>query len=423
MSSKIFTPDQKAAKAAKRKARREAKKGNVATVAMVIARHTPVAASAANFQFIGSTVLQPTDYERVGHLIVFTVPCGDDDYDTEIDCELNDDVVTEFGSADAFYDAATEASPAVRNEYSCKCNVCNSNVKRMVYFRNIYTRTYIVTGLDCAHSVLKYRMDVAGAKKQTLAAKRKRDTVNKCTAILEANTGLEEALNVNDRKIREISSNFYRYGKLSEKQINFIHMLAKKRVSFEAASTPAIAGKITDEQYTILSVKNVGLEDEERYQVLLSHNNGHKLLYTGGARSLQTLIHKTQHANSEHIQKLNGSIYKMSTFYRHALPYMIGMTVEVSGTINVSKDDQFFGFLKTGKFYELAGETFTSRAATIEANINSKHNEAINFTIAAITKEWSDTVEALKDITPLDTMVTIINGYERRIAQQKALLR
>lgn len=403
-TKKILTPEQKAAKYAKRKARKQAKQSSAVCISAAVE-----ISSVGNFQFVGSADTNPSDYQRVGHFIAFTVPVGEGegDYDIEVDADLDADVAAEFGSAEHFYNAASEASPASRKDRSCKCNICNNDVKRMIYFRNIQTRTYIVSGLDCAHSMLKYNFNVEGARKQSLAARRKRDTLNKCVAVLEAHPGLEEALNVNDFKIREISKNFYRFGKLSDKQIAFINALASKRIAFEAASKPLTAGKIKDSEWTILSIKPKFAYDEfDRWSVLLQNADGGKLSYTGNSASLCNLIGYIVEANKAELSSRCGRRNHQQNMMILAATFIKGIKVEVSGTITVSKDDEFFGFLKTGKFYVIDGPSFLEIAsannaeakAKMEESVNAQHNASIDAASAALRLDLANRLEAIKEI-------------------------
>lgn len=229
------------------------------------------------------------------------------------------------------YDTFLHSIPqSERAGYLCKCNVCNKDVKRAIFFQNINSNEVIAAGLDCAAGIFKFKFDVAGAKKQNLAAKRKQDTLNKCAKVLDDNTGLEAALVVNHKTIREIAANFYKFGTLSEKQIKFVFSLAAQRTEFESKSTACPSGEVTD-NFTVVSCKRektAGGFTEFTYKLLVEHDSGYKLFYSGNAVSLENIIEYC----SNYIGLEKGSVLK------------------IKATVNVSSQDMFFGFMKKPKF-------------------------------------------------------------------------
>ena len=317
-----------------------------------------------HFQFIGSSNIIPSDYANIGYYFEFLEPDGLDNYDRVIDTDIDDDDFLNSFGGDPLYIASvvSDISPSTRKSRVCKCNVCNQDVKRFLYLKNTKTGEVITAGLDCAEQIFKYKGLFSGAKKQTLLEKKKRELFNKINEFFSIHPEMEDLLTVNDRRIREMATNFRKYGSLSDKQIAFIKILAEKRVSLESTAKPAPSGKIKNVEYTVLSCKYNGTSmygNSLSWKVLLQHEDGHKLFYGGSCVSLNDIISEihgnidTSHNNPQFINtpdQTNPIGANSEGLFFNQVQFLKGIKVLVSGNVTVSKDDNLFGFIKTAKF-------------------------------------------------------------------------
>ena len=279
-----------------------------------------------NDTFIGINI-KPEKYIYVGDIINFSYPCGDGDYECEFDFN--------FQGKEKNLEQAKAIESSIINTKTVRCDCCNHNIKRGCFFENIETDTLHFFGTDCSNSVMKYKYDVIGAKKQTLATRRKREKINKINLILSENDGLQEALEVNHNIIRSIATNFYKkYFTISDKQIELVHKLAKERIIFETNAKEIPEGKVKDVEVTVTSLKIVNKEQwrsqydknvcyKEHNMIIITHLDGWKAY-----------------------GRLHGVI--------------VGDKIKVSGTITKSDKDPYFGFIKRIVSKD-AKELFTQR--------------------------------------------------------------
>ena len=73
---------------------------------------------------------------------------------------------------------------------------------------------------------------------------------------MTSNEGLEETLSVNDIKIREIASKFFSSGKISEKQIEFVKVLAERRRQLELVANEVVVGRYKS-LFRVISCKGI----------------------------------------------------------------------------------------------------------------------------------------------------------------------
>jgi hypothetical protein len=225
-----------------------------------------------DFNYIGLGI-KPEDFTYVGHGIAFGIdtPSGEKDYEFE------------FNFADEFNtEAMVNRVESHVGAGLTKCNCCNHTIRNKAVFLNKSTDTLIVTGLDCAASISTLRVDVAGAKKQNLRQRKIAEKLNAISAVLVANPSLEDALTVSNKIIKSIAENFYKFGKLSEKQIAFVFKLAEERKAFEAVSqpVPAVGTKIEDEFQIIwlgASESRYGYNTTTEIKVGLKHKTGYTI--------------------------------------------------------------------------------------------------------------------------------------------------
>lgn len=195
------------------------------------------------------------------------------------------------------------------------CNCCNHKIKRGCFFHSKKEDKIIFVGFDCARNIMQYRFDVAGAKKQTLAARKRQMVINNIDRTFEENPGLEDALKKWNKIIREIAVKFNTSGKISEKQIAFVMKLAQERDKYEEDSKPALTGKVKD-QFKILSIKPQ--PDDNYSKILVQHNNGWK----AWGNMNNTLAENVK----------------------------IGDNIQISASFVVSEKDKFFAFFKRPRY-------------------------------------------------------------------------
>jgi hypothetical protein len=196
-----------------------------------------------HFQFIGKNI-KPEDFDNVGHFFQIKFRT-DEGVESEIDFDLNlpESEASEFESQWSNYP-----------ESEWRCNCCGMKITRGNFFKNKENSSIIYVGFDCADGLMKYRFNVAGAKKQTVAERRKKEVLNSIEKTFAENPTLENALGANNKIVREIAQKFVQYGTISPKQIAFVHKLAAERKEYESQSTPTPNGKVEGE-FKILSVK------------------------------------------------------------------------------------------------------------------------------------------------------------------------
>lgn len=196
-----------------------------------------------HFDFIGKGI-KAENYQNVGHFyqLKFETEEGFES-ETEMEINLSKDENPEF-------EKQWNAYP----EESWRCNCCGMKITRGSFFRNDIDASIIYVGFDCASNIMNYRFDVVGAKKQTVAERRRKLILNEVEKTFAENPTLEAALTANNKIIREIAYNLLKWGKISPKQIAFVHKLASERKVFESQSVVVPTGKF-DGDFKVLSIK------------------------------------------------------------------------------------------------------------------------------------------------------------------------
>lgn len=311
-----------------------------------------------NFEYVSKSI-QPEDYNYIGSVIVFSFEVeGGRESEAEVELNLEDLIGV------APEDLERVGEQLREHGYSAaygrtQCNCCNHSIKRGCFFQNNKTLEMIFVGFDCANNIMKFRFDIEGAKKQTMAARKQREKIMKINSILEANPGLDSLLEVNDKTIRSIAEKFRQYASLSEKQISFIKSLAERRLKFESSSKEAVEGKFEGE-LTILSAKWYTAEaygvSKIGLKVLLQHADGWKsygnLSFDGQVMKSGDVIFTTKFAELFSLAPLcDEKFYNVLSF-----PYYIdgnlflsslkGKVLNCKCTINKSTSDSFFSFFK-----------------------------------------------------------------------------
>lgn len=217
------------------------------------------------FKYVGQGI-KPENFTYVGYYTSFKVPNGEDGYDTEVEFEVD---FEKIGVEDS------EGWMGNFNPKGNKCSCCNHAIKRGSFFLDKETSDLIYVGFDCTNNIMKYTFDVDGITKQTMAQRKRRLKQIEIAKILTSNEGLEETLSVNDNKIREIASNFFSSGKISEKQIEFVKVLAERRRQLELVANEVVVGRYKS-LFRVISCK--GYTDpysgSTKYKLLIENVEG-----------------------------------------------------------------------------------------------------------------------------------------------------
>jgi len=236
-----------------------------------------------HFTFKGLNLV-PENFVYVGYYFSFRYSDGDGGTESEEELEVFDQSLLGLTGEEA----TTLMGSRVDPDKGVPCNCCNHKIKRGMFFQDKQTHEMIYVGIDCARSIMKYNFDVAGAKKQTLANRKKQERLNHISATLSANPNLDELLTTNHKIVRDIAKRFQETGKISDKQIDLVKKLAVQRSEYEKSSKEVVEGKMTDE-FTVVSIKIVGKSVEAGYNkvrkyyglgMLLQHKDGWKLYGT-----------------------------------------------------------------------------------------------------------------------------------------------
>jgi hypothetical protein len=217
------------------------------------------------FKYVGQGI-KPENFTYVGYYTSFTVPNGEDGYDTEVEFEVDfdkigvDDPKGWMGNFDP---------------KGNKCSCCNHAIKRGSFFLDQETSDLIYVGFDCTNNIMKYTFDVQGISKQTMAQRKRRLKQIEIAKILASNEGLEETLSVNDVKIREIASKFFSSGKISEKQIEFVKVLAERRRQLELVANEVVVGRYKS-LFRVISCKGIvdSYTGSVKYKLLIENIEG-----------------------------------------------------------------------------------------------------------------------------------------------------
>jgi len=221
--------------------------------------------TANQFKYVGQGI-KPENFTYVGHYTSFTVPNGEDGYDTEVEFEVDFDKIGVDNP---------EGWMGNFDPKGNKCSCCNHAIKRGSFFLDKETSDLIYVGFDCTNNIMKYTFDVEGITKQTMAQRKRRLKQIEIAKILTSNEGLEETLSVNDNKIREIASKFYSSGKISEKQIEFVKVLAERRRQLELVASEVVVGRFKG-TFRVLSCKAIidSYTGATKYKLLIENIEG-----------------------------------------------------------------------------------------------------------------------------------------------------
>lgn len=217
------------------------------------------------FKYVGQGI-KPENFTYVGYYTSFRVPDAVDGYDTETEFEVDFDKIGVDNP---------EEWMANFDPYGNKCSCCNHSIKRGSFFLDKETSDLIYVGFDCTNNIMKYRFDVEGVTKQTMVQRKKRLKQIQIANILASNENLEETLTVNDNTIRKIASDFYSSGKISEKQIEFVKVLAERRRQLELVANEVVVGRFKG-VFRVISCKGFtdSYNNSVKYKLLIENIEG-----------------------------------------------------------------------------------------------------------------------------------------------------
>ena len=217
------------------------------------------------FKYVGQGI-KPENFTYVGYYTSFRVPDAVDGYVTETEFEVDFDKIGVDNPKEWM---------ANFNPNGNKCSCCNHSIKRGSFFLDKETSNLIYVGFDCTNNIMKYTFDVEGVTKQTMIQRKRRLKQIQIANILAANENLEETLSINDNKIREIASKFYSSGKISEKQIEFVKVLAERRRQLELVANEVVVGRFKG-VFRVLSCKGIvdSYNHSVKYKLLIENVEG-----------------------------------------------------------------------------------------------------------------------------------------------------
>jgi hypothetical protein len=187
-------------------------------------------------------------------------------------------------SVDSLY--GEEEEKILFENYHDTCAICGHRIVNKVIFKND-ENNIILTGFDCANNVMNYKFDISGAKTQGLRNRMQAVKLGKIQDYIVKNPGLDLWLTGNHFIINSIRENFYKFAKISDKQIELVKKLYGERTKYEETAKPFPIGKFTGD-VVIKSFKLKGYEpvsysqynkpsSTQRFYITAEHKDGWKL--------------------------------------------------------------------------------------------------------------------------------------------------
>lgn len=281
--------------------------------------------------------IRPEDWERCGQYVVFNVSLAEGGSEFEEDFDF---------TAPKGFDISEEYFREYFNSVEkFRCSCCNHVIKRGAFFSNDKTQELIFVGFDCSQNILKYRFDVAGAKKQTLKDRKIRMKMDAIEKSFATYAGLEEVLmdgNYN-KIIRDIRERLFTWGTISEKQVDLVLKIAAQRKVYVESAKKLADGKFEGVLEVVSSKVNTVEEVISKYQRT-------KLTYY-----LQSVVLKhPQEGWKVWVKNFAKDSYK-SDFQTKQ-----GDVVQVKMNIVVSNNDPYFGFGKRVKWSNIPSQATIS---------------------------------------------------------------
>ena len=207
------------------------------------------------------------------------------------------------------------------------CASCGSHFNYGAVFTNdgVFIQVGNVCGIDHFNQPDSVSLFRKRATKAAENAKIKRLAIAGAQATLDANDGLEDALNTDHYIVQDIRYKLNQYGNLSDGQIALVFKIAREQAEFQArkdardaelASTPALAEGRYELTGKVISTKAQDSDYGTQYKQLVELSDGNRVWGTIPSAILDEVWDND------------------------------GVTVTFTAAVERSKDDEHFGFYK-----------------------------------------------------------------------------
>lgn len=279
-----------------------------------------------NFERLGSVL--PSEFTVVGY--AYSQPIGDGDFEAEVDLDnlINED--------DELW-LKGELINMAHNKTNC--NHCNKKIRYIIVAQH-NGGTYHTFGHTCGTDLRNFKeQKIVGMQERSLASRKRAKNAEMRKSFLQANPGLEEALNANNKIIASMKENFMKYHSLSDKQIELVFKLVAQMAKFKeeaiirnSTSSEVTEGRIKDQKMKVISIKKTQIQGfgynsvmETYFVYTLEHESGFRIY--GKIKGSYDFTIKDHKAYNEDNIKSND--------------YVI-----FSGSVTKSDKDPYFGFFK-----------------------------------------------------------------------------
>lgn len=269
--------------------------------------------------------IKPEEWVYVGYYFIMSVADGHGGRDYECESEVIIPEGAEFTESELM----GEFHSTERIE---RCGCCNHRIKRGSFFYNKPTDAVIFVGFDCAKNIMKYRFNVGGVKKQTLAQRKLKIKMDAIQKAFSEYAGLEAALldGEYNKIIRDIRERLFKWGNISPAQVGLVMKIAAQRAEYVQVAKPLPVGKFEGE-LEVVSTKIVRIDEPSRYSPrgVLTHYNQ------------STLLKHPTDGWKIWVKNFGGKAASESEFVAKA-----GDRVIFKANIEGSEKDPYFGFAK-----------------------------------------------------------------------------
>jgi hypothetical protein len=285
-----------------------------------------------NFRYLGSENVIPEEFSVVGYAYSEMVEDAHGiDFDAIIDLD-----------ADVPKEVEDDLIGMVHNKTNC--NHCNKVIRYLVVAQDEKSEAYHVFGSTCGTDLRDFNMGrVDGIKGRTLLKRKKEKLARerakmaeKAEKFLDENDGLREALELDHHITKDLKSNLYKWGNMSEKQIALAHKLvegAKKyakmveeRQEEMKDAQPVEEGRLKKVEMTIVSTKSKTYSSE----------------WETTTKTAMTMTHPD-----------GWRVWGCVRYDDELMSLESGSKILFSGTVTKSDKDDKFGFFKRGIAHEI----------------------------------------------------------------------
>jgi hypothetical protein len=224
------------------------------------------------------------------------------------------------GIADAFAHTHWPDDCMINGRELGTCSHCGTAHHYGAIFRSLVDGSYLTIGNVCASKFFHFKSRkaylVAQAAKVADAAARRAQAAKDAEAVLNQHDGLRNALEINHYIIRDISAKLFKYGSISDRQIELVFKIAEQETT--KARDPEykpIPADLTADRQTftgaVLAIKSTDSAWGIQTKILLLDDRGFKL---------------------------------WGTYPTTGTSYDVGARISFRATLQRSKDDSCFGF-------------------------------------------------------------------------------